>query len=237
MLKSWETTLLGVCGILHALATFGKAYFDGDPATIPDANAMFGEIILSVGLLRAKDANVTGGVKPATPEALARIVKASAIAVLLVLVPARAVAQMKDTTDPGAAMADRIAQAAPDLRLSLVMPLPGKPVLMPAVAITPFALSLKDGKFTSGLTIGAGYQLLWNPETPTARGIAVYGLMRSTADGARPLVSVLGVFTPYLGVGLGYQFGGGLSSFRDAAVALISVGTNLGYTSPALAAK
>lgn len=105
----------------------------------------------------------------------------------------------------------------------------GKPWLLPAVAISPFAISLRDGKWSSGLVVGAGYQLMWNPNDPDFRswGFAGYANMRSTADGPKPLVSLLAV-KGKLGAGLGYQFGGGIASFRDAAMILISVGTNFG---------
>ena len=72
-MKSWKTTVAGIATILGALAAFAKAYFDGDPSTIPNFEATYVAITVGVGLLLAKDGNVTGGTVPATPEATKRV--------------------------------------------------------------------------------------------------------------------------------------------------------------------
>jgi hypothetical protein len=228
---SWRTTLLGYAGAALVEGALALEALPGNPVLWHLA------AVLVAAFGRAmKDSAVTGGSVPATREAVGRV-KAGidGIVPLLVLITllgafpvfAEEVDPTAGTVD-GATVADQTAQAAPDFRFGLTLPLPGSPVLVPAVAITPFAVSLRDGSVTTGFTVGAGYELLWRATTPTARGVAGYLNMRQTADGARPLVSVLGIFTPYLGAGIGYQVGGGVSSFRDAAVLLVSVGTNLG---------
>ena len=56
---SWRTSLLGVLTILAALAGAGKAYIDGDPATNPDWTATTAAITAGLGLLRARDNQVS----------------------------------------------------------------------------------------------------------------------------------------------------------------------------------
>jgi opacity protein-like surface antigen len=240
-----KTTFGGVIAILAGLGLVVLAV----KAQLGGQEVNGEQLALAVGLLgagwaavMAKDGDKSNAPLPeratsTVPKGFASTLLLAALAIGLGLAlafvafaprPARAADATAGTVD-GAGIADAVAQAAPDLRGGLVLSwLPGSPSLAPAVAISPFAVSLKDGSWSSGLTVGAGYQLLWNATAPTARGIAAYANMRSTSDGPRPLVSVLGVFTPYLGAGIGYQVGGGLASFRDSAVLLLSVGTNFG---------
>ncbi len=60
MKRNWRTTVLGLCAILTAVAGFLKATLDGDPVTEPDMTALVAAISAGIGLLFAKDANVTG---------------------------------------------------------------------------------------------------------------------------------------------------------------------------------
>ena len=59
MKKSWKTTAAGVGAILTALGAILTAYFDGDPATTPDYAALVAAMIAGIGLLAARDNNVS----------------------------------------------------------------------------------------------------------------------------------------------------------------------------------
>ena len=50
MVKSWKTTLLGICALLAAAGLAGKALLDGDPTTMPDVSAVWLAITGLVGL-------------------------------------------------------------------------------------------------------------------------------------------------------------------------------------------
>jgi len=69
---NWKTTSAGVAAILAALAGGLTAYSTGHL----DGNTI-GTVVLGVmggiGLLYAKDGDVTGGTVPATPEAAKRV--------------------------------------------------------------------------------------------------------------------------------------------------------------------
>jgi hypothetical protein len=57
---NWETTLLGLAGLLTATGAALTAQFDGDPATIVNWNGLLMAISLAFtafGLFRARDAN------------------------------------------------------------------------------------------------------------------------------------------------------------------------------------
>jgi hypothetical protein len=58
-MSSSKTTILGVLTILGALAAAGKAFLDGDPATVPDWAAVVTAITAGIGLIVARDNNVT----------------------------------------------------------------------------------------------------------------------------------------------------------------------------------
>jgi lysozyme family protein len=66
-ITNWKTTLSGVVGVISALATLF-------PQTKPYAEPILG-FAVSLGLISAKDANVTGGTVPATLEAAARALR------------------------------------------------------------------------------------------------------------------------------------------------------------------
>lgn len=55
MKKSWKTTLAGIAGIIAAIASAVQAQFDGDPATAPNWELVFGLVAAGVGLLVARD--------------------------------------------------------------------------------------------------------------------------------------------------------------------------------------
>jgi len=57
-MKSWKTTLAGVCAIVSALAAAGSAIAVGHPV---DYMTTFAAVMAGVGLITAKDSNVTGG--------------------------------------------------------------------------------------------------------------------------------------------------------------------------------
>jgi uncharacterized membrane protein YhiD involved in acid resistance len=59
MKKSWKTTTAGIGAILVALGSILQALFDGNPATEPDYSALIAAIIAGVGLLAARDNDVT----------------------------------------------------------------------------------------------------------------------------------------------------------------------------------
>jgi len=52
---SWRTTVFGVLVILGALVAVGKAFLDGDPATVPDWGAVWVAILAGIGLIKARD--------------------------------------------------------------------------------------------------------------------------------------------------------------------------------------
>lgn len=57
---SWRTTTLGILAILTAAAGFLQATLDGDPMTEPDMAALIAAVTAGLGLIFAKDAQVTG---------------------------------------------------------------------------------------------------------------------------------------------------------------------------------
>lgn len=67
-MKSWKTTVTGVCAILAALAGAVKLLVDNDPASNPDWVAVASAIAAGIGLIAARDNGVTseraGAVKP-----------------------------------------------------------------------------------------------------------------------------------------------------------------------------
>ena len=60
-MKSWKTSLAAVLGLLSLAATQGSAMLDNDPATVPDWGLVITGTIACIGLIMAKDSNVTGG--------------------------------------------------------------------------------------------------------------------------------------------------------------------------------
>ena len=58
MKGSWRTTVLGALAVGGAVITFGKALLDGDPATVPDFDAVLAAFA-GIGLLFARDNKVS----------------------------------------------------------------------------------------------------------------------------------------------------------------------------------
>ena len=60
MSKSWKTTGAGFAAIVVAAGAILTALTDNDPATNPDWAALVAAAIAGIGLICAKDDNVTG---------------------------------------------------------------------------------------------------------------------------------------------------------------------------------
>lgn len=58
-MKSWKTTVTGVLTIVVALASAAKMMFDSDPATNPDIPTVITAITAGIGLITARDNNVS----------------------------------------------------------------------------------------------------------------------------------------------------------------------------------
>ena len=56
---SWRTTTAGIAAIVVALGTAVGALFDADPLTIPDWGAVAAAVMAGIGLLAARDNNVS----------------------------------------------------------------------------------------------------------------------------------------------------------------------------------
>lgn len=50
-----RTTFAGIGAILAAIGSLVTAYFDGDPATVPNFTAAAAAVIAGIGLIFAKD--------------------------------------------------------------------------------------------------------------------------------------------------------------------------------------
>jgi len=55
--KSWKTTVFGICAILTAVAGAVKLLVDNDPATNPDWTAVCAAVAAGIGLIAARDNN------------------------------------------------------------------------------------------------------------------------------------------------------------------------------------
>jgi hypothetical protein len=62
MKGSYKTTLAGLGAILVAAGSLVQAIFDGDPSTVPNYEATIAAVIAGVGLLFARDNNVSSEV-------------------------------------------------------------------------------------------------------------------------------------------------------------------------------
>lgn len=58
-MRSWKTSATGIATILAAVATAAKALFDNDPTTNPDWPLAIAAVTSGLGLIFARDANVT----------------------------------------------------------------------------------------------------------------------------------------------------------------------------------
>lgn len=59
MNKSWKTSAAGIGAVLVAVGSALNATFDADPATVADWGAVVAAVIAGVGLLFARDNNVS----------------------------------------------------------------------------------------------------------------------------------------------------------------------------------
>jgi hypothetical protein len=59
MSGSWKTTAAGIGAVLVAVGSALNATFDADPATVADWGAVVAAVIAGVGLLFARDNNVS----------------------------------------------------------------------------------------------------------------------------------------------------------------------------------
>jgi hypothetical protein len=59
MKTSWKTTALGITTVLAAVAAIVQALLDNDPATNPDFTVAIAAITSGIGLIFARDNNVT----------------------------------------------------------------------------------------------------------------------------------------------------------------------------------
>lgn len=59
-MKSWKTTAAGIAAFFAVASPEAVKFFDNDPATVPQWELVIGAAIVAVGLLFAKDSNVTG---------------------------------------------------------------------------------------------------------------------------------------------------------------------------------
>lgn len=58
-MRSWKTSAAGIAAIVAAVAAAVAALFDADPATNPDWAAVAAAVLAGVGLLAARDNDVT----------------------------------------------------------------------------------------------------------------------------------------------------------------------------------
>jgi len=58
-MKSWKTTVFGVCAILTAVAGAVSLLADGDSATNPDWTAVCAAVAAGIGLIAARDNKVS----------------------------------------------------------------------------------------------------------------------------------------------------------------------------------
>ena len=58
-MKSWKTTVTGLGTILAAIAGALVLFFDGKPETNPDWTAVIAAVTAGLGLIFARDNNVT----------------------------------------------------------------------------------------------------------------------------------------------------------------------------------
>lgn len=61
-MKSWKTTATGITTIIVAVGTAALTYLK--TGVLPDFGVLLAAITAGIGLLTAKDSDVTGGTKP-----------------------------------------------------------------------------------------------------------------------------------------------------------------------------
>ncbi len=238
-LKHIKTTLGGlaaICAGLGILAPELAKLSRGEPPDFLALKTGGAAIAAGVALLFAKDADKSNAPIPtSTPVATPRGFGALWLLVLLALclaafAPRLARAQDADPTaansDPGAAIADAVANSAPDPRWSLKL---GAVTLSPAVSFAPTILSLRDFSLSIGPNVGAGVDVTWR----SGWGFAAHGTMRETSAGLKPLASLYAILPPLqrykLRPGLLYQFSGGALPWRDGFAFGFAIADNFGF--------
>jgi hypothetical protein len=58
-MKSWKTTSAGILAIIISVLAAVQAQFDNDPTTMPQWETAFAALIAGIGLLFARDNNVS----------------------------------------------------------------------------------------------------------------------------------------------------------------------------------
>jgi len=58
-MKSWKTTLAGVGAIMMAVGAALSAHFDSDATTVANWGAVMAAVIAGIGLIAARDNNVS----------------------------------------------------------------------------------------------------------------------------------------------------------------------------------
>jgi hypothetical protein len=74
MLKNWQTSGAGIGTLLAAVASIVSSVSQGHVPDGAQVSILMMGIATGIGLLRAKDQNVTGGSVAQTPEAQRRVV-------------------------------------------------------------------------------------------------------------------------------------------------------------------
>ena len=62
-MKSWKTSVAGILGLVGVALAQLSAQWDADPLTVANWNLVFAMVPVTIGLLLAKDGNVTGSTK------------------------------------------------------------------------------------------------------------------------------------------------------------------------------
>lgn len=234
LVKNWRTSVVAVFGFIVTQFPQTKVFLESHGYSITDLQGL---IILVIGFF-AKDGSVTGTPANAVtvakdPEGVRGVGGMGALLLVSsLLLPSFVFAQTPGdsvgagTVDPGAAIADSVAQAAPEPRGGFRV---GKLMIAPSASFSPLVISLKDFSTSVGPNLGAGYDVTW----PSGYGAALHATLRDTASGPRPLASVYGII-PFLqtyGIrpGVSYQIGGGASSYRDAFLVGLAGASNFGF--------
>ena len=71
--KNWKTTGFGIGSILSGLGALVSLIAGDGPLTLESIGPILSAILAGIGLLRAKDKEVTGGTEPQTAEAVRRV--------------------------------------------------------------------------------------------------------------------------------------------------------------------
>jgi len=97
----------------------------------------------------------------------------------------------------------------------------------PSVSLSVLAISLKDGSVSTLALPGLGYGATWRADKWYRYGVSSHFSLRSTSDGQRPQVAIVGSFAEYLRFGLAQVVGGG-GTTRERTSILVSFGADFG---------